>query len=108
MCFLHRFQSLANDLLESVRKMEDSLKKLRRVRHDRSTASNLSSLGSGANTNVSMTDDDKIRLQLYIDVVEFGTQLSEKFDGYKGDSNYESLFKLVQENKESKENPEQI
>ena len=86
--------------------MEDSLRKLRRVRHDRSTATNLSSLGSGG--SASMSDDDKIRLQLYIDVVEFGNQLGEKFDSYKGDSNYESLLKLVQENKESKEASEAI
>lgn len=91
-----RYQSIANDLLESVRKMEDSLRRLRKVRPDRSTASNLSNLANQAVTT-QMSDDDKIRLQLYLDVVEFGNQLAERFDGYKGESNYEALFKLVDE-----------
>lgn len=71
--------------------MEDSLKRLQRVRQNKSTASNL-------NTQVSvMSDDDKIRLQLMLDIVEFGKQLELKFNGYKGESNYDSLYKLVEE-----------
>jgi hypothetical protein len=70
--------------------VEDSLKRLQRVRQNKSTASNL-------NTQVTvMSDDDKIRLQLMLDIVEFGKQLELKF-GYKGDSNYDSLHKLVEE-----------
>ena len=41
-----------------------------------------------------MSDDDKIRVQLYTDVVEFGSSLMEKFS-YQGDENYKNLFKLV-------------
>jgi hypothetical protein len=44
-----------------------------------------------------MSDDDKIRSQLLLDVVEFGRLLAEKFDGYRGESNYDSLRKLVED-----------
>jgi hypothetical protein len=68
--------------------MEDSMRKLQRVRK---TANN-------QNTSITPTisDDDKIRTQLYIDVVELGRLFSEKFNGYQGESNYEALFKLVE------------
>lgn len=88
-----RFHSLANDLLESVKKMEDSLKRLQKVRQTKSSA-NLSGSSSGS---ASMSDDDKIRLQLKIDISEFGNQLAEKCDGYKGGSNYDELLEIVDE-----------
>ncbi len=75
-------------------KVEDSLKRLQRVRQNKSSAANLSTLGNGT---ASMSDDDKIRLQLVIDITEFGNKLEENFDGYKGESNYEFLYKLVEE-----------
>ena len=70
--------------------MEDSLKRLQRVRQNKSTPTSQS-------TSVTVSDDDKIRQQLVLDITEFGKQLEEKFDGYKGESNYDSLFKLVEE-----------
>ena len=73
--------------------MEDSLKRLQKVRQTKSSA-NLSGSSTGS---ASMSDDDKIRLQLKIDISEFGNQLAEKFDGYKGGSNYEELLKIVDE-----------
>merc|ERR1719468_1334900 len=85
-----KYQSVSSDLLESVKKMEDSLKRLQRVRQNKSTPTSQS-------ISVTMSDDDKIRQQLVLDITEFGKQLEEKFDGYKGESNYDSLFKLVEE-----------
>lgn len=84
-CF--RFQTIANDLLESVRKMEDSLRKLQRVRKTATLTT----------TSSSVSDDDKIRIQLYLDVCELGRMCEERFDGYNGGASYESLFKLVEE-----------
>ena len=76
--------------------MEDSLKRLQKVRQNKNASSaSLASMGTPASS--SMSDDDKIRLQLVLDITEFGKQLEEKFNGYKGDSNYESLYKLVEE-----------
>ncbi len=88
---------MASDLLESVKKMEDSLKRLHKVRQNKNASSaTLSASGSSASSGT-ISDDDKIRLQLALDINEFGKQLEEKCDGYKGDSNYESLCKLVEE-----------
>jgi hypothetical protein len=68
--------------------MEDSLKRLQQYKRQANR--------SQANTaNQAMSDDDKIRLQLSLDVAEFGRLLAEKFDGYRGESNYDSLRKMV-------------
>ena len=74
--------------------MEDSLKRLKRVRGDGKTDSNKNESSSAASAIIVMSDDDKIRVQLYTDVVEFGSSLMEKFS-YQGDENYKNLFKLV-------------
>lgn len=81
-----KYYLICSELLESIKKMEDSLKRLKKVRGD-STNDSLS-------TNKTTSDDDKIRLQLYIDVSEFGSNLNERFS-YKGGNFYEMLFKLV-------------
>lgn len=48
----------------SVRKMEDSLKRLKKAR------------GTGTNASLhGVTDDDKIRLQLIIDIDSYGEQV---------------------------------
>ena len=82
------YQSIASDLLESVRKMSDSLKILQRVKQKNKSTNSL------ANSNI-ISDYDKIRFQIYLDIVEFGQLLESEF-GFKGESNYESLFKLVE------------
>ncbi|RNA19525.1 conserved oligomeric Golgi complex subunit 2 isoform X1 [Brachionus plicatilis] len=82
------YQSIASDLLDSVRKMEDSLKKLQRVKQKNKLSNSL------AHSNL-VSDDDKIRIQIYLDIVKFGQLLESEF-GSKGESNYESLFKLVE------------
>lgn len=85
-----KYHSNASDLLESVRKMEDNLRMLQRVRRTNVT----SSTSAAAN---SVSDDDKIRIQLHLDVVEFGRLCAEKFNGYRGESNYDALLKLVED-----------
>ena len=86
-----KYQAIANDLLESVRMMEDSLKRLQQFkRQSNRSLANMTASGS-------MSDDDKIRLQLYLDIVEFGRLLESKFDGYRGEANYDALYKLVED-----------
>lgn len=52
------------DVLTSVKKMEDSLKRLKKVRGtDKSVG------------NQGMTDDDKIRQQLILDITSYGNQV---------------------------------
>ena len=52
---LSQYAALILDLLDSARRMEDSLKKLRKTRF-------------AADSATGLTDDDKIRLQLSLDV----------------------------------------
>jgi hypothetical protein len=72
--------------------MEDSLKRLQRVRQTNRSSANLAS--SSANY---MSDDDKIRLQLSLDIKELRKQLEEKFDGYKSDTSLNILNNLIDE-----------
>lgn len=63
-----RYYETVSDVLSSVKKMEESLKRLKQARR---TAA-LNPVG----TNGGMSDDDKIRLQLALDVEYFGEQVS--------------------------------
>lgn len=68
--FFFRYYETVSDVLSSVKKMEESLKRLKQARR---TAA-LNPVG----TNGGMSDDDKIRLQLALDVEYFGEQVSWK------------------------------
>lgn len=63
----HKYFETVSDVLSSVRKMEESLKRLKQAR--RSPATNPVSSSGG------MSDDDKIRLQLALDVEHLGEQI---------------------------------
>lgn len=71
-CLLHyylcpRYFETVSDVLNSVKKMEESLKRLKQAR--RAPATNPVSSSGG------MSDDDKIRLQLALDVEFLGEQV---------------------------------
>jgi len=63
-CNVTRYLAVTSDVLTSVKKMEESLRRLR-------TARGTSSAGGSQG----MSDDDKIRLQLCLDVKELRTQV---------------------------------
>ncbi|CAO2609426.1 Conserved oligomeric Golgi complex subunit 2 [Lemmus lemmus] len=63
----HRYFETVSDVLNSVKKMEESLKRLKQAR--RAPATNPVSSSGG------MSDDDKIRLQLALDVEFLGEQI---------------------------------
>lgn len=65
----HKYFETVSDVLSSVRKMEESLKRLKQAR--RSPATNPVSSSGG------MSDDDKIRLQLALDVEHLGEQIQK-------------------------------
>lgn len=94
----HRYYTISSDLLTSVKKMEDSLKQLKRLRAapGGDSSANSTQNSSGQTQSTTISDDDKVRLQLYIDVCEFGSVLEEKFK-YKGADNFNTLYKLVDE-----------
>ena len=58
--FCFRYLAVSGDVLTSVRKMEESLKRLKRNKAPIPNASG------------KLTDDDKIRIQFQIDVIELG------------------------------------
>jgi conserved oligomeric Golgi complex subunit 2 len=59
------------ELLTSVQKTEDSLRKLKQIR-DKNTTSGQSSTTGGQ----SVSDDDKIRLQIQQDLKHFASEVS--------------------------------
>lgn len=59
-----RYLAVTSDVLTSVKKMEESLRRLRTARGT-----------SSASGSQGMSDDDKIRLQLCLDVKELRTQV---------------------------------
>ena len=74
--------------------MEDSLKRLHRVRQNKTSSANMANQVTG---NSSISDDDKIRIQLGLDINEFGSKLEKNFNGYKGGCNFDSLYKIVED-----------
>ncbi|XP_062429660.1 conserved oligomeric Golgi complex subunit 2 isoform X1 [Rhea pennata] len=64
-----KYCETVSDVLSSVKKMEESLKRLKQARKTASP--------SPVGTNGGMSDDDKIRLQLALDVEYFGDQIQK-------------------------------
>uniref|UniRef100_A0A8C1ITM0 Conserved oligomeric Golgi complex subunit 2 n=1 Tax=Cyprinus carpio TaxID=7962 RepID=A0A8C1ITM0_CYPCA len=85
----HRYFETISDVLSSVRKMEESLKRLKQARKTTTT----STIG----INAGPSDDSKIRLQLALDVEYLGEQI-EKMGLQPSDiTMFSSLLELVQE-----------
>ena len=66
MCLCCRYSELGSELLTSVQRTEESLLKLKSYRK---------SLTPSSSGNGGMTDDNKIRLQLALDIEEFTVQV---------------------------------
>lgn len=59
----HRYHSAVSDVLTSVQRTEESLRRLKNLRERSGTAN------TGGNASSSgVSDDDKIRMQLYVDI----------------------------------------
>ena len=56
---------MTTDVLTSVKKMEESLKRLKKGKS-----------GAATGEGKTLTDDDKIRLQFYLDVTKLGDYVS--------------------------------
>ena len=65
-----RYFLTVSDVLNSVRKMEESMMRLQKMRKSKDTQS------FGSDNNGTLSDDDKIRLQLSIDVDTFGKKVN--------------------------------
>ncbi|CAG2110772.1 unnamed protein product, partial [Medioppia subpectinata] len=63
------YKQYTSEVLTSVQKIEDSLKRLKKAKIGNQNNVSKNNLNN-------MSDDDKIRLQIYYDVQEFGQQVS--------------------------------
>ncbi|KAL3872688.1 hypothetical protein ACJMK2_035898 [Sinanodonta woodiana] len=86
----HQYYTVTSDVLTSVKKMEDSLKRLKKVR---GTEKSSGSLG--------MSDDDKIRQQLILDIDSYGDQLANFGLEKKELESFQKLLELSDEAKSS-------
>ncbi|XP_037798953.1 conserved oligomeric Golgi complex subunit 2-like [Penaeus monodon] len=89
-----QYKSLTYDVLSSVHKMEESLKRLKRAR-DRGAQ-------GGAEVTGGLSDDDKIRMQICLDVEFFGSQMKSLAIDLDSVDSFVSLLTMVQNAKEGK------
>uniref|UniRef100_A0A671QFX3 Conserved oligomeric Golgi complex subunit 2 n=1 Tax=Sinocyclocheilus anshuiensis TaxID=1608454 RepID=A0A671QFX3_9TELE len=85
----HRYFETISDVLSSVRKMEESLKRLKQARKTTTT--------STVGVNAGPSDDCKIRLQLALDVEYLGEQIQKMGLQPSDITMFSSLLELVQE-----------
>lgn len=92
----HKFYEMVNDVLVSVRKMEESLIRLHKMRQSSSKSSLAAAAASpSASDGAKMSDDDKIRKQLYIDVTTFHQHMTACGADIDNNESYQKLFQLV-------------
>ncbi|XP_012586281.1 PREDICTED: conserved oligomeric Golgi complex subunit 2 [Condylura cristata] len=84
----HKYYETVSDVLNSVKKMEESLKRLKQARKTTPTNPVCSSAGG-------MSDDDKIRLQLALDVEYLGLQIQKMGLQTKDIRSFPALAELV-------------
>lgn len=68
---VYRYYSSVNDVLTSVQKTEESLRRLKNLR-EKSGGSNQAN-----QSNTGMSDDDKIRLQLHVDICAWTIEIEK-------------------------------
>ncbi|KAF0027089.1 hypothetical protein F2P81_019830 [Scophthalmus maximus] len=88
-----RYYETISEVLSSVRKMEESLKRLKQARKGATTT-------AAAGTNGGPTDDSKIRLQLALDVEYLGEQIQKMGLQPSDISMFSTLKDLVKEARE--------
>ncbi|XP_052866390.1 conserved oligomeric Golgi complex subunit 2 [Anopheles cruzii] len=71
-----QYYRVIDEALTSVQKTEESLRRLKNLR-DRSATASGGQVATGDRTSVVASDDDKIRLQLHVDVMHFAQYITE-------------------------------
>ncbi|XP_066467511.1 conserved oligomeric Golgi complex subunit 2 isoform X2 [Tiliqua scincoides] len=82
-----KYYETISDILNSVKKMEESLKRLKQARK--------TVTANSASPNVGMSDDNKIRLQLALDVEYFGVQMQKMGLQLSNIKSFSALSELV-------------
>ncbi|KAL6102014.1 cog2 [Pungitius sinensis] len=91
--YTQRYYETISEVLSSVRKMEESLKRLKQARKGASTT-------TAAGANGGPTDDSKIRLQLALDVEYLGEQIQKMGLQPRDIPMFSTLMDLVKEARE--------
>ncbi len=73
---LFSYYELCSEILSSVRKMEDSIQRLKRVRESSKALSSMTQSATAASASAEITDDNKIRKQIQHDVDAFISEVS--------------------------------
>lgn len=89
-----QYKTLTYDVLSSVHKMEESLKRLKRAR-DRGAQ-------GGAEVSGGLSDDDKIRIQICLDVEYFGSQMKTLSIDVNTIDSFINLLTMVQNARDGK------
>ncbi|KAI8580015.1 hypothetical protein K450DRAFT_238952 [Umbelopsis ramanniana AG] len=90
-----RYTQNIADMLSSMQKVEESLKKLKKNRKGGAMGSSL--LVGSSSSEPSMSDEDKIRLQVYLDVKAYGVQLKNAGLDIESFTPYCNLFDIVKQ-----------
>jgi len=85
--------SLTSDLLATVKKTEDSLMRLKKTKRKGKAGEQQG--GEGTEGKSARTDEDKIRLQLLLDVQEYGRIISSLGIDANSVSSYSELLEMV-------------
>lgn len=72
MVFFDRYYTAVSDVLTSVQKTEESLRRLKNLREKSAAAA---AANQGSSPSSGMSDDDKIRLQLHVDICSWCTEI---------------------------------
>jgi len=90
------YSACVNDTLKAVRELEGSLKRLKKVKKGGFNASN-SSLNSFFGNKETMSDEDKIRLQMELDIQQYGEELKKLGIDISTNPEYSDLLKSTKE-----------
>lgn len=86
----YRYFSAVFDVLTSVQKTEESLRRLKNLREK-------STLNTSASDRHGLTDDDKIRLQLQVDIIYWATEIDKTGVALSDVEKLDDLKALVEE-----------
>ncbi|XP_046848416.1 conserved oligomeric Golgi complex subunit 2-like [Xenia sp. Carnegie-2017] len=86
-----KFYNLTSEVLTSIKRTEDSLLRLKRIRKNDIATANVS-----ITEGDKITDDDKIRMQFALDTEEFGKQISLLGISVKEVASYKQLSAFVE------------
>lgn len=86
-----RYFSAVSDVLTSVQKTEESLRRLKNLRERSGSAQHGNASASG------MSDDDKIRLQLHVDICAWCDEIEKLGVNRKSVDKLTELIQLVEE-----------